>query len=149
MKDFIEKLGKPNIQIRGLKIWVHGFQFPNAKEPFDRDWLNVTVHCSEKSASVLVSGNIICCSEIQSWSEQVALIYKNLKGKASLSCIESELDVVIESTTPGKFEMVVNITPDHLCQSHMFSFELDQSYLPELILSCNNVLKQFPVNNVV
>lgn len=149
MKDLTEKLGKPNIHICGLKIWVHGFQFPNAKDPFDREWLNVTAHCSEKSASVLVSGNIICCSEIHSWSEQTALIYKNLKGEASLSCIEPNLNVVIKSTALGKIEMVVNITPDHLSQKHMFRFELDQSYLPELILSCNNVLKQFPVNSVL
>ena len=85
MKDFTEKLGKPNIQICGLEIWVHGFQFPNAKGPFDHDWLNVNVHCSEKSANVLVSGNIICCSEIRSWSEQIALIlywlcYDNLEN---------------------------------------------------------------------
>ena len=145
MKQNIEKLGKPNIQICGLQIWIHSYQFPNSNDEWDSDWLNVTAHCGKNGASVWVNGSIIRSSEIFSWHKESEILHEVLEGKAALSCIESELDVVIKSLTPGKFEMVVNITPDHLSQEHMFTFELDQSYLSELIISCKNVLQIFPV----
>jgi len=148
MNQRIENLGKPNIQICGLQIWVHSYQFPSANDDWDSDWLNVTVHCGKSGATVWVSGGIIRCSEIYSWCEECENIYKNLEGKAELSCIEPELEVIVKSLTPGKYEMVVNITPDHLSQEHMFTFELDQSYLPELISSCKNTLQEFPIKFV-
>lgn len=145
MNQKIEKLGKPNIQICGLQIWIHSYQFPNSNDDLDSDWLNVTAHCGKDGATVWVSGSIIRSSEIYSWSKESESLYENLAGKAVLSCIEPELEVTINGVTPGKFEMVVKITPDHLSQEHMFTFELDQSYLPDLISSCKNVLKEFPI----
>jgi hypothetical protein len=145
MNQNIEKLGKPDIQICGLQIWIHSYQFPNSNYEWDSDWLNVTAHCGKNGASVWVNGSIIRSSEICSWHKECEILHEVLEGKATLFCIEPELDVVIKSLTPGKFEMVVNITPDHLSQEHMFIFELDQSYLSELMTSCKNVLQTFPV----
>lgn len=145
MDQIIENLGKPNIQIFGLQIWIHGYQFPNSSNDWDSDWLNATVHCGKNRASVWVSGSIIRSSEIYSWCKESEHLYECLEGKAALSCLEPELEVIVKSLTPGKFEMVVNITPDHLSQEHKFTFELDQSYLPNLISSCKSVLQLFPV----
>jgi hypothetical protein len=45
----------------------------------------------------------------------------------------------------GGVEGDVEITPDHLTQRHRFTLELDQSYLPGLIASCDAILDRLPV----
>jgi hypothetical protein len=45
----------------------------------------------------------------------------------------------------GHVEAVIEITADHINQYHRFMVEGDQSYLPELIRSCDAILGKFPV----
>jgi len=35
-----DKLGKPDLSLAGLQIWIHGREFPNDKGSFDGDWLH-------------------------------------------------------------------------------------------------------------
>ena len=79
--SYIEKLGQPAINIAGLDIWIHGRQFPDEKDYWDANWLNVTVRCGAKGSSVLVNGNIIHLSEISQLLSGAEKLYKNLKGK--------------------------------------------------------------------
>jgi hypothetical protein len=143
-----QKLGVPNIEICGLQIWVHSLQFPHLEEYWDANWLNVTVHCGARSADVWVSGSIIHLSEIQSWHDQAVDLHKSLEGQADLSCMEPELDVSITAGNSGLMNMVVKITPDHLTQKHTFEFDIDQSYLPDLILSCKRTLIEYPIKGI-
>jgi hypothetical protein len=140
-----EKLGEPDIDLSGLQIWVHGREFPSDEDYQDADWINVTAHCGAQGASVWVSGNIIRLSEIEHLMSGAKTLYKNLKGKAELPCIEPELFVELEAKSLGQISMTVKITPDHLSQSHQFIFDVDQSYLPKLITSSDAVLKKFPI----
>lgn len=72
-------------------------------------------------------------------------LYKNLQGKAELPCIEPELSVTLEAKSLGQILMTVEITPDNLSQSHKFIFEVDQSFLPKLIATCDEILKKYPI----
>jgi len=136
---------QPNINISGFRIWIHSYQYVNVTEYWDANWLNVTAECEANSARVLVSGSIIHTSEIERWLQQLELLYSNLEGCAKLECMEPELNINIQALKSGSMEMVVNITPDILSQEHKFTFEIDQSYLPELILNCKKSLEEFPV----
>lgn len=149
MKYDQEKLGKPDLQLSGLQIWIHGRQFPAAEDYWDGNWINVTAHCGADGASVWVSGNIIHLSEIRHLQTGVESVYQELKGKAELPCMEPELSVVLEAKNLGQIEMVVEITPNNLCQSHTFTFEIDQSYLPAFIKECEAVLSKYPVKGSV
>jgi hypothetical protein len=59
--------------------------------------------------------------------------------------MEPELTVKLTAEGLGHMTMIVAITPDHLSQTHRFTFTIDQSYLPPVIDSCRTLLHQYPV----
>jgi hypothetical protein len=145
MSKFPENLGKPDIKIAGLEIWIHGNQYPASIDYWDGNWLDITAKCTSEGAVVWVSGNIIHLPDIEHLKSSCEHLYKNLKGKAELPCIEPNLSVEFRADTLGQISMIVNITPDHLNQDHKFNFEIDQSYLPNLISSCKRILSKYPI----
>jgi hypothetical protein len=145
MSKFPENLGKPDIKIAGLEIWIHGNQFPSSVDYWDGNWLDITAKCTSEGASVWVSGNIIHLPDIEHLKSSCENLYESLKGKAELPCIEPELSVEFKADTLGQITMIVNITPDHLNQDHKFTFGIDQSYLPSLISSCKRILNKYPI----
>ena len=42
-------------------------------------------------------------------------------------------------------ELTVSITPEPPRQKHVMQFTIDQSFLPELIVACNRVLREYPI----
>lgn len=146
MKEYIEQnLGKADIEIAGLQIWVHGRQFPDSHDYWDGNWLSVTACCEAKGACVWVAGNIIHLSEIHILLSGAEKLYRDLKGKAELPCMEPELSLELTAKSQGQIEMTVDITPDNLSQGHSFMFKIDQSYLPGLLTGCKKVMHKFPV----
>lgn len=139
------QLGEPSIQISGLQIWIHGRQFPDMEDYWDGNWLRATVHCGAQGSSVWASGSIIHLTELYGWLTSAKELNKTLKGEANLECMEPELSVFIKSSSLGHMEMEVNITPNHLEQEHKYYFEIDQSYLSQLIKQCNSVLESNPI----
>lgn len=138
-------LGKPNIKLAGLQIWVHGRQYPDTNDYWDGNWLKVTACCEAKGASVWTNGPIIHLSELQSWMISTKELSKTLKGEAKLLCMEQELFVTLKAESLGHIAMNVEITPSINEQEHRFSFELDQSYLPSLVSQCDEVLKNYQI----
>jgi hypothetical protein len=59
--------------------------------------------------------------------------------------MEPELAVSLTAERRGHMTMVVAITPDHLSQTHRFTFTLDQTFLPPVVDSCRTILQQYPV----
>jgi hypothetical protein len=138
-------LGSPSIRLSGLKIWVHGRQFPEATDYWDGNWLHVTVECSAINAVVCVSGPLIHLSELAQWATSAEKLHSTLNGEANLVCMEPELSVKLVLDKLGHMLMTVNITPDLMSQQHCFRVELDQSYLPNLIAGCRGILDSYPI----
>lgn len=69
----------------------------------------------------------------------------SLAGEANLVSLEPELAVEVKLESLGRILMKVEITPDYMTQSHIFEFELDQSYLAALIENCRAVLEKYPI----
>ena len=145
MHHFEEPLGTPDLQIAGLRLWVHGRQFPMADDYWDGNWLHVTVHCCAPGASVWVTGPILHVPDIAHFLRGIEAIHTSLQGEVTLPCMEPELAVTLTAEGLGHITVVVAITPDHLAQAHRFTFTLDQSYLPPVIDSCRTILQQYPV----
>jgi hypothetical protein len=140
-----KELGAPAIAIGGLRIWVHGRQFSDSDDYWDVNWLRVTAHCGAPGAEVWVSGAIIHLSELAGWLRESELMGQTLVGNATLKCMEPELQVEMEMRNEGKMSMIVHITPNNLAQQHQFNFDLDQSYLPNVINGCRDILSRYPV----
>ena len=141
-----EKLGEPALTLAGFQLWVHGRQSPDAVEPYDRDWLNVTAHCGEKGASVWVHGALLQSWHVDQFAAACARLRASLAGSAQLGAAEPELFARIEAADRlGHLEFVVEITPDHLAQEHTFRFnQLDQTHLINVIAQCEAILESYP-----
>ena len=144
----LEALGEPAIRVAGLRIWVHGRAHPEAIDYWDGNWLTITAHCAEAGGSVRVHGAILDLISFHGWAKELTQLYETLKGEAVLSSHEPNLEARIQSTDrSGHLTLSVNITPDHMTQSHSFEFELDQTYLPALAEQCRAILHALPIRD--
>jgi hypothetical protein len=135
----------PDLKLAGLRLWVHGREFPDSHDYWDSNWLEATVQCDGNGARVVARGPILHLSELDSWCREAEQLIERLAGKARLDCMEPNLSVVLRAASLGHLTMEVSITPDHLTQKHWFQFAIDQSYLPSLIADCRSILKAYPV----
>jgi hypothetical protein len=138
-----------DFSLAGLKVRVHGFQYGNATNRHDADWLDVTVRCSAPNASVWFRGPKVCFSELRHFRDAVHKLNMTLKGRATLDCMEGNLALAIESVgSLGNMRVTVDITPDLMTQKHHFEFELDQSYLSAFLNELDATLKPLVARQV-
>jgi hypothetical protein len=140
-----EKLGTPDIKIAGLQIWIHGYQYAEADNEYDANWLRVSAHCGASGASVWVSGSILSTYDIKELASETEKMYQNQIKEIEVDPMEPGLRLAMKATDScGHLELTVEITPDHLFQQHSFQFEIDQSYLPPIEAQCRKILDRFP-----
>jgi hypothetical protein len=139
---------QPAIEIEGLQIWVHGYQFPDSTDALDGNWLRVTARCSVPGATVKVTGAILDTVSFRRFQRELTHLYETLDGGATLESHEPNLTVAVKAQrSTGHLKIRVNITPDHLYQKHDILLEADQTYLPAIIRGCNEVLRRYPVRD--
>ena len=64
---------------------------------------------------------------------------------ARLEPREPELRATLEILgRRGHLRARVEISPDHLAQKHRMDFEVDQSYLPEMVRQCFVIVQRYP-----
>jgi hypothetical protein len=137
-----EDYGPPALKIAGFQLWVHGRERPGAAGE-DGDWLRVSAHCGARGASVWAEGSIIMLSDIVSLRNGCRGMLDGLVDEAAMSPLEPELALSIKTIDGlGHAELVVEITPDHLRQSHRFEFEIDQSYLQTVVDECDTIIRR-------
>jgi hypothetical protein len=130
----------------GLRLWVHGRQFPDAEDYWDSNWLLITARVEASGARVEIEGPLIRNTEIAAFAAELRQLSATLRGTARLDCLEPELRVTLSAADAiGHIAVEISITPDQLSQSHRFEFGCDQSYLPGLIASCEAMLEKYPV----
>jgi hypothetical protein len=145
----IDKLGPPDLTIAGFQLWVHGYEFPDALDVGDGNWLRITAHCGGSGASVWCSGALLETVSLRALARGLEDMHATLRGEAVLDSHEPNIAVRISISRTGQATVQVDVTPDHMTQKHWFEFEADQSYLPAIIAQCRNVLGRFPVRGEV
>lgn len=139
-------LGEPDLQVAGLRLWVHGRQFPEAKDYDDGNWLRVTANCSASGASVWAQGPILAVTDIAGLGNECNAMLCGKTKSAALAPFEPNFKLSLEATDSlGHIRALVEITPDHLSQSHRFEFEVDQTYLPGIIKQCSEIVQEYPI----
>jgi len=141
----LERLGDADLSVAGLQIWVHGRQFPDSTDYWDGNWLRATAFCRYPGAWVSTDGPIIHLGELVGFLEGVERLYETLEGGAGLDCMEPNLKVQLRVDGTGHMHLTIDITHDHLSQTHQFSDTIDQSYLPAMITGCRAILLKYPI----
>lgn len=139
-------LGEPDLKLAGFQLWVHGRQFPEAVDYDDGNWLRVTAHCGASGASVWAQGAILMVTDIARFGDACTAMYRGEAKLGTLEPLEPEICIMLRnSDNLGHICATVKITPDHLAQSHLFEFDIDQSYLPDIIAQCSEIVRKFPI----
>ena len=135
----------PRLQIAGLKVWVHGRQFPTSDDYWDGNWLRISAEYRSASSRVKTEGPIIHLGELVGLFESCERLYETLAGEAELDCMEPELNVKLKAGLSGQIQLEVSITPDNLNEEHIFRQDIDQTYLPQIIAECGSLLAEYPI----
>src|SRR6478672_10334561 len=110
----------PDLKLVGLSIWVDGRQYPDNPDYFDGNWLNVRARMEAPSATVKCAGSILMTSDFLQFRDQLMSVNTDLSGEAELAGYEPNLKVTLNMQRLGHLDEEVEITPDHLTQSHRF-----------------------------
>jgi hypothetical protein len=138
-------LNEPDLQVGGLSIWIDGRERPDTLDSDDANWLYVRARMEASDAIVSCEGAILMTTDFDHFREELASLSETLAGEATLTGFEPGLKVTLKMQRLGQVEGEVEITPDHLNQFHRFTLDLDQSYLPAVLASCEAILERFPV----
>ena len=145
--SMISKLDEPDIRIGHLQIWVHGRQYPASQDYWDSNWLHVTAEYTGRGSRVMANGAFIRTDELNEFLGGLVVLDKELKGDASLKCMEPNLNVEVYAKSLGHMEMKTKLTADHMTESHEFTEQIDQTFLPPIIAGLKAVLTRYPMHD--
>ena len=140
-----EAVREPDLVMAGLRIWVHGRQFPKSYDYWDGNWLCVTASWINGDSAVTVRGPIIHLGDLAGLLRGCEQVYASLSGLAELKCMEPNLGVALEAKSLGHIDVRVQLTPDHMRESHEFRDSIDQTYLPAIVSSCYRIFEAYPL----
>jgi hypothetical protein len=139
--------GSPDMQLGSLAIWVRGRQSSDSQDYWDGNWLSVLIQVDAAYAVVQAEGPILRATELSDVVEGCKRLYGSLTGEFVLDATEPNFRLKLAINSRGQLNVGVDLTGDHLAQSHHFDFALDQSYLPAFIEGGEDVLRRFPTRD--
>ena len=74
--------------------------------------------------------------------------WKAASGKAELQCMEPYLSVELTASSNGHIGVKLAVTPNHVAETHVYEDEMDQSYLPAIMHSCQAILVKYPIRGL-
>jgi hypothetical protein len=134
-----------SLKLHELVLTVLGYEFPDLTDYWDGNWLVCSAVIEANNASVVSQGSFLRTDELRRFRDEIAALHATLSGKAELVPMEPNLKILLQPFGTGQISVDVEITPDHLCQFHRFEFGIDQSYLPETLVSLDAILAAYPV----
>ena len=76
-------------------------------------------------------------ADIHSFGAEYQKLLSSETETTELNPLEPELRISIKrSDSLGHFLAVINVTPNHMTQDHRFEFEIDQTFVRELVAQC-------------
>lgn len=142
-----ELYGDPDFKFGGLSLWALSRQFPQSDDYWDGNWIYTYASAEAPGARIETQGPFLRSDEIESFLGELTGLNQNLEGRAELDCMEPMLRVEVACCSLGSVQVIVEITPDHVTQSHRFVYDLDQTYLGLAMEGCQRILAKYPVRN--
>jgi len=145
----LEQLGDADLSIGGLRIWIHCRQFPDATDYWDGNWLRVTAYCIYPDSAVRIQNEpCVRLDELAALLGGCERMYSTLSGQAELQCMEPYITVQLAASSNGHIGVKLSITPNNVTETHEYEDEIDQSYLPAIINSCQAILAKYPIRDL-
>jgi len=135
----------PDLVVGDLRLWIVNRQFPDSQDYWDGNWLDVRAIVERGTSSVQATGTILHLSDISRFLAELKTLSAELVGTASLSPLEPNLKVALSGNGRGQIQCVIQVTPEHLAESHEFRDGFDQTFLPTIIGACGSILEQYPI----
>lgn len=137
---------EPTFRLGGLSVWIDGYQYDDAVEYWDANWVNIRVECIGQQAIVKLCSPCLHLPDIANWAKECQRLWEGQVETATLVTMEPYLEITVDRS--GNYKGLVataKITPDNLTQFHEFRIPIDQSDLARLVKSLAVVLAAFPV----
>jgi hypothetical protein len=133
----------PDLHVAGLELWVPWRRWHFLPGPGE-DWSVVTAECSGAGAAARMTGPIVSSTDFRAFLESAAAFLVGDVSEAKFEPREPNLNFTLRWTDAvGHLDLLVNVTPDHLTQSHHFRFDLDQTYVDPLRRACERILARY------
>jgi hypothetical protein len=133
------------MELGSLAIWVRGRQVSDSQDYGDGNWLSVLIQVDAAYAVVQAEGPILHAGDLSDFVEGCKRLHEALTGELVLDAAAPNLHLRLAVNARGQLDVGVDLTGDHLAQSHHFDFALDQSYLPAFIGGGEDILRRFPI----
>ena len=132
--------------LEGLRIWVHGREFPDATDEWDANWLNITARYQGQSGVTEIRGPELDTVSFLRFHRELLAMAGALVGEATLESVEPSVKLTVRfSDRLGHLVARLELTPSSWSEGHWFEIGLDQSHLGGLIGQLQKVLDRFPV----
>ena len=140
-----EDRSAPDLRLAGISIWIHGRERSNTDDFWDANWLKGSVCVGAPGATVELRDASIRIDELAAFETGLRALYRDLKGKAALECLDAALAIRLTGDGRGQVTIEVDVTPDLGTQRHWFEFSTDQSYLPDTLAALGRLLETYEV----
>lgn len=78
------------------------------------------------------------------WRDSLKKMYETLEGTYNFSIADPILGISFECQKLGQINVTVEMSENNLTESHVFKYEIDQSYLPDIIQKLLAFLESLP-----
>ncbi len=137
---------EPDILVAGLSVWFDNYQFADARQYDDANWLNTRATFRGDGSTVRLASPCARTDELRDWLEALARFEKGDVHVASLNPMEPYLQMnLTRDRERNRVVLDVRITPDNATEFHHFVIPLDAASLSRLAESVGAVTRRFPV----
>jgi len=145
-RETTETPGTPALQAGGLRLWLHGRQFPSAHDLDEGNRIRATILCGAQGVSVRAEDANVRASDIARWARDCRSLLEGASSLARLSLKKRIFEIALQATDDlGRILMRVAVSPGDGAKAQSFEFDLDRGELPAIIRQCEEILSAYPV----
>lgn len=94
---------------------------------------HVSARCVGIRSSAEIADGIAFTEHLFVWRDSLKKMYETLEGGCNFLIVDPSFAIAMECQKLGQLRVTVDISENQITESHTFKYELDQSYLPEII----------------
>ena len=145
-RETTETLGAPALEAAGLRLWIHGRQFPSAHDPDEGNLLSATIRCEADGLIVRSEGAGVRASDIARWARDLRELLKGTTALARVSVKKRVLEIAFHQTEDlERVRMRVAVVPAEGVRGHAFEFDLFRNEIEDMVRQCDDILRAYPV----